>query len=100
VREGRYSFTLGPLYPERKGTVRSERLSGRTGILSYWDSNIGRSVLITEYGPTRIEFLLQKPEGKRPLGIPKHKWDYNVKKNPNKKGMGAGGRGLDSTGLA
>ena len=38
--------------PRKKGTARSERLSGRTGILPYWDPNIGRSVLTTEKGRT------------------------------------------------
>jgi hypothetical protein len=43
--------------------------------------------------PYSYAFLVQNPEGKRPLGIPKSKWDYNVKKNPNKKNGGGGGEG-------
>ena len=71
-------------------------------MLTYRDLNIGRSVHIIEYGPIRIAFLVQKPEDKRPLGIPKRKWDYNVKNNPNKQAVGGemGGSGLDSSGLA
>jgi hypothetical protein len=38
--------------------------------------------------------LVVKPEGKRPLGIPRHRWGYKIKMDLQKVGWG-GGHGLD-----
>jgi hypothetical protein len=40
--------------------------------------------------------LVGKPEGKRPLGRPRHRWGYGIRMNLRETGLG--GRGLDSTG--
>ena len=34
--------------------------------------------------------LLGKPEGKRPLGRPRHRWDYTIKMNLQEVGGGCG----------
>jgi hypothetical protein len=31
--------------------------------------------------------LMGKPEGKRPLGRPMHRWDYNIKMDSSGSGM-------------
>jgi hypothetical protein len=31
--------------------------------------------------------LVRKPEGKRPLGRPRHRWEHNVKLNLREKGI-------------
>jgi hypothetical protein len=38
--------------------------------------------------------LVGKPKGKRPLGRPRHRWEYGI----NLREIGWGGCGLDSTG--
>ena len=40
--------------------------------------------------------LVQKPEGKRPLGRPRHRWDNNIKMDLQEVGCG----GMDWTELA
>ena len=40
--------------------------------------------------------LFGKPEGKRPLGIPKHRWEDNIKMGLQE--VGCGGYGLDRAG--
>jgi hypothetical protein len=40
--------------------------------------------------------LVGKPEGKRPLGRPRHRWEDNIKMDLQKVGCG----GMDWTGLA
>ena len=40
--------------------------------------------------------LVEKPEGKRPLGRPMHRWEDNIKMNLKKSGMV--GLGLDQSG--
>jgi len=40
--------------------------------------------------------LVEKPEGTRPLGRPRHKWEDNVKMDLQE--VGCGGYGLDSAG--
>ena len=32
--------------------------------------------------------LVEKPEGKRPLGRPRHRWEYNIKMNIPEVGCG------------
>ena len=39
----------------------------------------------------------QEPEGKRPLGRPRRRWEDNIKMDLQE--MGCGGYGLDGTGL-
>ena len=34
--------------------------------------------------------LVGKPEGKRPLGRPRHRWEDNIKMDPQKVGRGCG----------
>ena len=34
--------------------------------------------------------LVGKPEGKRPLGIPRRRWENNIKMDPQKVGGGRG----------
>jgi hypothetical protein len=41
--------------------------------------------------------LVGKPEGKRPLGRPRRRWEDNIMMKP--KGIVMGGRELDSSGL-
>jgi hypothetical protein len=41
--------------------------------------------------------LVWKPEGKRPLGRPKRRWEDNI--NMNLQEVGCGGHGMDGTGL-
>jgi hypothetical protein len=41
-------------------------------------------------------FLVGKPEGKRPIGIPSHRWVYNVKMDLEEIGLG----GIDWVSLA
>jgi hypothetical protein len=36
---------------------------------------------------------LYKPEGKRPLGSPRRRWENNIKMDLQKDGCGGGGRG-------
>jgi hypothetical protein len=36
-----------------------------------------------------------KPEGKRPLGRPRHRWKNNIKLDPQEGEWGGGGQGLD-----
>jgi hypothetical protein len=40
--------------------------------------------------------LVVKPEGKRPLGRPRHRWEDNIKMDL--QNMGWGGQGLDWSG--
>jgi len=42
------------------------------------------------------KFLLGKPEGKRPLGRPRHRWDDNIKMDLHE----VGGAGMDWIRLA
>jgi hypothetical protein len=39
--------------------------------------------------------LVGKPEGKRPLGIPRHRWEYNIRMDLQEVGCG----GMDWIGL-
>jgi hypothetical protein len=39
--------------------------------------------------------LVGKPEGKKPLGIPRCRWKDNIKMNLKEVGLGGGGHGLD-----
>jgi hypothetical protein len=41
--------------------------------------------------------LMGKPEGKRPLGRPRHRWEDGIRMDLREIGWGGGG-GLDSTG--
>jgi hypothetical protein len=41
--------------------------------------------------------MVGKPEGKRPLGRPRHKWEYNFEMDVRKIGLGCSYR-LDSSG--
>ena len=34
--------------------------------------------------------LVGKPEGKRPLGRPRRRWEYNIKTDPEEVGRGCG----------
>ena len=36
----------------------------------------------------RIQVLVVKPEGKRPLGRPRRRWDYNIKMDLQEVGCG------------
>ena len=40
--------------------------------------------------------LAKKPEGKRPLGRPRHRWEDNIKMDLQE--VGCGGNGLDRSG--
>ena len=42
----------------------------------------GREICVQGFGG--------KPEGKRPLETPKHRWDYNIKKFLEEEGRGCG----------
>jgi hypothetical protein len=43
--------------------------------------------------------LVGKPEGKRPLGRPRHRWEEGIRMDLREIGLGGGGGcGLDSTG--
>jgi hypothetical protein len=42
------------------------------------------------------KILVQKPEGKRPLGRPKHRWEHNIKIDLREMGWG----GIDWIDLA
>jgi hypothetical protein len=44
------------------------------------------------YGERRGAYrvLMEKPEGKRPLGRPRLRWDNNIKNISTKSGMGHG----------
>jgi hypothetical protein len=39
--------------------------------------------------------FMGKPEGRRPLGRPRHRWKNNVKMDLREVGLGGGGHGLD-----
>ena len=41
-----------------------------------------------ERGVHRV--MVGKPEGKRPLGRPRHRWEYNIKMNLQEVGGGGG----------
>jgi hypothetical protein len=41
-------------------------------------------------------FVKTKPDGNRPLGIPRHRWDYNIKMDIKERILEYG---LDSSGL-
>ena len=47
---------------------------------------------VTRMGERRdaYRFLVGKPEGKRPLGRPRHRWDDNIKMNLQEVGWGGG----------
>jgi hypothetical protein len=42
--------------------------------------------------------LVGKPEGKRPLGRPRRRWEDGIRMDLMVSGLGVGGGGLDSTG--
>jgi hypothetical protein len=46
-------------------------------------SRIGRAGHVARIGKMRSAYsvLVEKPEGKRPLGKPRHRWDDNIKTN-------------------
>ena len=50
------------------------------------------------YGERRAVYrvLMGKPEGKRPLGRPRHSWEDNI--NLDLQEVGCGGYGLDRAG--
>jgi hypothetical protein len=39
-----------------------------------------------------------RPEGKRPLGRPRHRWEYNIRLELREIGYKVGGCGLDASG--
>jgi hypothetical protein len=47
-------------------------------------------------GEKSVQVLVGKPEGKRPLGRPRHRWEDGVRMDFRE--IGFGGCGLDSTG--
>ena len=51
---------------------------------------------VTRMGERRdaYRFLVGKPEGKRPLGRPRHRWDDNIKMNLQEVGWGGAWTGL------
>ena len=44
--------------------------------------------------------LVGKPEGKRPLGRPRHRWEDNIRMNVKRNGMGGRVAGLSGAGKA
>jgi hypothetical protein len=42
-----------------------------------------------EGGERRVQVLVEKPEGKRPLGKPRRRWEDNIKVDLQKVGFGA-----------
>ena len=48
-----------------------------------WEDNLARM----EEGNNPFKILIRKPTGKRPLGRPKHKWDYNIRMNLKELGV-------------
>ena len=44
-------------------------------------------------GERHVQMLVGKPEGKRPLGRPRHRWENNIKMDLQE--VGCGGYGLD-----
>jgi hypothetical protein len=42
--------------------------------------------------------LVGKPEGRRPLGRPRRRWEDNIKLDLREVGWGGGGHGLDQSG--
>jgi hypothetical protein len=42
------------------------------------------------YGGEEYSVLVRKPEGKRPLGRPKCRWEYNIKMELQEMGCGHG----------
>jgi hypothetical protein len=44
--------------------------------------------MVEDRGVYRV--LVGKPEGKRPLGRPRRRWDYNIKMDLQKVGEGSG----------
>ena len=46
---------------------------------------------VARMGERRVVYrvLVGKPEGKRPLGRPRHRWEYNIKLDLQEVGLGA-----------
>jgi len=56
-----------------------------------WAGHVAR--LEKRRGVYRV--LVGKPEGKRLLGRPRHRWEYNIKMDRQEVGWGKGRHGLD-----
>jgi hypothetical protein len=59
-------------------------------------NEVGRACGTHERGEKIVQFLVGKPEGKRPLGRPRRRWEDEIRMDLRKIGLGGGG-GLDST---
>ena len=57
-------------------------------------NEMGRACMGEKRGVYRV--LVGKPEGKRPFGRPRHKWEDNI--NMDFQEVGCGGHGLDRYG--
>jgi hypothetical protein len=51
-------------------------------------NEIGGACSSDEGGERRIQVLVGKPEGKKPLGIPRHRWEDNIQMDVQEVGCG------------